>query len=100
MKERAELDARLIQWLTQVQELDDGLLFRSQYDILSVSQRTTLVRTPIEDLKTPENITTLLGESDEWGSEFASKLFQLIHMYDASLPKKKTRSRRDAPAKK
>ena len=88
VKEREELDTRLIQWLTQEHERDTNLLFRSQYDILSLSHRTTLVRTRMEEMSSPEAITALLGETDEWGTEFASKIFEVIQTYETSLPKK------------
>ena len=44
VKEQEELDTQLIQWLTQEYERDTNLLFQSQYDILSLTHRTTLVR--------------------------------------------------------
>lgn len=88
VKEREELDTRLIQWLTQEHERDTNLLFRSQYDILSLTHRTTLVRTRMEEMSSPEAITALLGETDEWGTEFASKIFEVIQTYETSLPKK------------
>jgi hypothetical protein len=96
VKERDELDARLIRWLTQEHERDSALLFRTQYDILSLSHRTTLVRTRMEEMTSPETIMDLLGETDEWRAEFASKIFELIQTYETSLPKKNSRKRASA----
>jgi hypothetical protein len=94
VKEREDLDTQFIRWLNEEHERDNDLLFRSQYDILSLSHRTTLVRTRVEEMPSPEAITALLGETEEWGSEFASKIFKLIQMYETSLPtRKKSRKR-------
>ncbi|KAF8055761.1 P-loop containing nucleoside triphosphate hydrolase protein [Lyophyllum atratum] len=85
VKERLELDTRIIAWLRDCHHNDALRGSRSMYDILSHKQRTTLVRAPRTSMTSPEAVTSLLNESKEWGVEWSLSLFKLLEAYDADL---------------
>jgi hypothetical protein len=50
--------------------------------ILSDTQHVTLTHTNLSKLESPEDITALLEESDEWGTEWAAKVFEVITQFN------------------
>lgn len=85
MKERCDLDSRLITWLRDQHRNNSQHKFRSMYDILSHKQRTTLVRAPKASLTSPDTVVKLLDESEEWRAMWSSPLFELVKSYDQEL---------------
>jgi hypothetical protein len=83
--ERPDLDKRLIKWLNEANENDHLRGFRATYDILSDHNRFLLGHASPKELKSPADITKLLGETAEWGSEWAALIFAEIRSYDKHL---------------
>lgn len=59
------------------------------YDILSYENRVNLVRALPKSLQTPGHITELFDETEEWGKEWADKLFKVVSEYDKELERDK-----------
>jgi hypothetical protein len=83
--EREGLDTAIVKWVRAVFENDPLRGTRTIYDILSYNQRLKLVCAPQDSVQTPEAITALLEESEEWAGEWAAPLYQVVKDYDLSL---------------
>src|SRR5580698_3927262 len=66
---RPYLECRLIEWLQQEHLADPSRTVRPPDLILSDTQRASLVRADLKTLKTADDITVLLQESNDWGAE-------------------------------
>ena len=55
------------------------------YDILSFQQRLDLVRAHPRTIQSPQDITKLLKETEEWSDEWAESLFLVISQYDKDI---------------
>jgi hypothetical protein len=78
--DRIILDNKIINWLKG--EIAQDPLNRPYYHILSDDQRKTLVRISSKDLQSSSTITEALEETEEWGTQWAGKLFCLIFEHD------------------
>ncbi|KAF8219375.1 hypothetical protein L208DRAFT_1340882, partial [Tricholoma matsutake] len=74
VKEREALDHRLIQWLTTASQNDHLLAV----DILSDCNHAILVCTHPALLASPNAITKLLDETEEWQEEWSTLVFDVI----------------------
>lgn len=81
-QERPLLMCRLVDWLKKDYLADPYRSTRPVDLILTDAQRTSIVRTDPDKLKCAQDITTLLGESDEWGAEWAEKIFGVLTRFD------------------
>jgi len=79
---RPGLEARLNRWLIHEHSVDSLRSVRPPHLILSHSQRFELVRAHPKRLKSVSDITTLLNESSEWESEWASKIYGVITQFN------------------
>ena len=84
-KERSGLDNSLIKWLIQASEDDPLHGVQATYDILSDPNQSALVRTPFKQLQSPNDITKLFDEMEEWGNEWAALLFKEVQDYEKGL---------------
>jgi hypothetical protein len=83
--EREGLDEAIVKWVRSAFENDPLRGTRAIYDILTYSQRLKLVCAPPESVRTPEAVTALLEESEEWEREWAAPLCQVVRDYDSGL---------------
>ncbi|KAF8233695.1 hypothetical protein L208DRAFT_1265478 [Tricholoma matsutake] len=97
-KDWPALDSRLVSWLKSVHENDPLRGVRAMYDILSHQKHVKLVRTSSKSIRSPEDIVTLLEETNEWGKEWAGPLAELVMTYNVEL--KATASKSNHPQKK
>jgi hypothetical protein len=87
------LEFHLNEWLMAVYTTDPFCCSCPPDLILSDMQHTTLTRTNPSKLESLEDITVLLEESDEWGTEWAVKVFEVITQFNqeyASIMEKST----------
>ncbi|KDR79157.1 hypothetical protein GALMADRAFT_63303 [Galerina marginata CBS 339.88] len=99
--DRIILDNKIIEWLKS--EIEQDPIGRPYYHILSDDQKKTLVRISSKDLQSSSTITNALDETEEWATQWASKLFVLIFEHDlatkeASKAKAQTSKARKAAA--
>ncbi|KAF8239240.1 hypothetical protein L208DRAFT_1238715, partial [Tricholoma matsutake] len=85
VKEREALDHRLIQWLTTASQNDHLHGVRMAVDILSDCNRAILVCTHPALLASPNTITKLLDETEEWQEEWSTLVFDVIQQYDKDI---------------
>lgn len=78
--DRIILDNKIIEWLKA--ETTQDPISRPYYHILSDDQKKTLVRIAAKDLQSSSTIREALGETEEWGTQWAGKLFRLISEHD------------------
>ena len=78
--DRIILDNKIIEWLKA--EIAQDYLGRPYYYILSDNQKRTLVRIASKDLHSSTTITEALEETEEWGRQWAGKLFDLMVEHD------------------
>lgn len=81
-QQRPFLEFRLNEWLAATYIADPFRCSRPPDLILSDTQRATLIRTDPTKLESPGDITALLEESVEWGTEWAVRLFEVITQFD------------------
>lgn len=84
-KDRPALDFRLIEWLKLEHASDTLRAVRPPHFILSQAQRLILTRTNPNQIQSPSDITSLLAESSDWADEWETKIFDVIHTFDADL---------------
>jgi hypothetical protein len=98
--DRIILDNKIIEWLKA--ETTQDPIGRPYYHILSDNQKKTLVRIASKDLQSSSTITEALEETEEWGTEWAGKLFRLILEHDmaikAAVSKVRAQTARDRKA--
>jgi len=99
ISEHNDLDAKLLSWLQEEHAADHWRAVRPIYHILSHAQRKKVVWVPPKSIKSPGDITTLLGESPDWAEEWSFKIFQVIQAYDKDLASKKASSKLRAAAR-
>jgi hypothetical protein len=85
VKEREALDHRLIQWLTTASQNDHLRGVQAAVDILSDRNRAILVCTHPALLASPNAITKLLDETEEWQEEWSTLVFDVIRQYDKDI---------------
>jgi hypothetical protein len=78
--DRIILDSKIIEWLKG--ETTQDPISRPYYHILSDDQKKKLVRIASKDLQSSSTITEALEETEEWGTQWAHKLFRLIFEHD------------------
>ena len=78
--DRTLLDNKIIEWLKG--EITQDPISRPYYHILSDDQKKTLVRIASKDLRSSSTITEALEETEEWGTQWAGKLYRLIFEHD------------------
>jgi hypothetical protein len=78
--DRIVLDNKIIEWSKD--ETTHDPISRPYYHILSDNQKKRLVRIASKDLQSSSTITEALEETDEWGTQWAGKLFRLIFEHD------------------
>lgn len=78
--DRIILDNKIIEWLKG--ETTQDPISRPYYHILSDNQKKTLIRIASKDLQSSSTITEALEETEEWGTQWAGKLFRLIFEHD------------------
>jgi len=74
------LEFRLIEWLMLEHSADPFRSIRPPDLILSLTQRTTLIRA--DPSKTAQDITALLDESVDWDAEWSAKTFEVISQFN------------------
>jgi|SRR6266446_2503749 len=99
ISERNDLDAKLLSWLEEAHATDHWRVVRPIYHILSHAQRKKVVWAPPKSIKSPGDITTLLGESPDWAEEWSFKIFEVIQTYNKDIALKKASSKPRAAAR-
>ncbi|KAF8232045.1 hypothetical protein L208DRAFT_1274104, partial [Tricholoma matsutake] len=85
VKEREALDHCLIQWLTTASQNDHLHGMQVAVDILSDCNHAILVCTHPASLASPNTITKLLDETEEWQEEWSTLIFDEICQYDKDI---------------
>ncbi|KAF8240086.1 hypothetical protein L208DRAFT_1234513, partial [Tricholoma matsutake] len=75
----------LISWVKSAHENDLLHGVRAMYNILSHQQHVKLVWASMKSIQSSEDIVTLLGETNEWGKEWAGPLADLVMKYNEEL---------------
>ena len=83
--EQPNLDKCLTKWLNEANKNNHLWGFRATYNILSDHNQFLLGCASLKELKSLANITRLLGETVEWGCEWAALIFAEIQSYDKHL---------------
>ena len=89
--DRIILDNKIIEWLKG--ETSQDSISRPYYHILSDNQKKTLVRIASKDLQSSSTITKALEETEEWGTQWAGKLFRLIFEHDMATKEAASKTR-------
>ena len=79
--DRPTLDSHVIEWLRNASSNNVLHSIRMMYNILSFQQRLDLVRAHPRTIQSPQDITKLLKETEEWSDEWAESLFLVISQY-------------------
>ncbi|KAF8221223.1 hypothetical protein L208DRAFT_1329412, partial [Tricholoma matsutake] len=79
------LDSHVIEWLQNVNSNDLLHGIQMMYNILSFLQRLDLVHAHSRTIQSPQDITKLLEETEEWSNEWAEPLFLMISQYDKDI---------------
>jgi hypothetical protein len=80
--QRGLLDYRLAIWLKDAHDSDLLRAVRPASLILSPTNREILTKTRIENIKSAKDMTKILDKTEEWHSEWAVKIFQVIQDYE------------------
>jgi len=82
MKQRVPLQILIKSWRTEAHKTDPLRVIRRASWIIDDAKVKELSAILPTRIRIPSDIADLLGETDEWSSEWSQQIFDIIHQYD------------------
>ncbi len=85
---RKALKERMLRWREEEHFADPLGAVRPDYLIVTEKNIVKLCQVHPSNMKLPSDIVSLLGEEDDWASEWSEKIFGVIKQFDTEYPVK------------